>query len=55
MNKRFILDSDGKKIAVILPIDEYERLIEDLHDIAVIAERRDEVPISLKEMKRNLS
>ena len=32
----------------------YEQLMEDLHDLAVIAERRDEKPISLEEMKRRL-
>jgi len=28
--------------------------MEDLHDLAVVAERRDEQPISLDEMKRRL-
>jgi hypothetical protein len=30
------------------------KLLEDLHDLAVIAERRDEAPISLEEMQRRL-
>lgn len=38
--------------AVILPIREYERLLEDLHDLSVVAERRDESPVSLAEMKQ---
>jgi len=29
-------------------------LMENLHDLAVVAERRDEEPISVKEMKRRL-
>jgi hypothetical protein len=29
-------------------------LLEDLHDLAVVAERRKETPISLEEMKRRL-
>jgi hypothetical protein len=29
-------------------------LIEDLHDLAVVAERREEKPMSLEEMKRRL-
>jgi len=28
--------------------------MEDLHDLAVVAERREEKPISLEEMKRRL-
>ena len=53
-NEKFIVDIKGKKTAVILPIDEYEQLMEDLHDLAVVAERRDEKPLSLTEMKRRL-
>jgi len=32
--------SKGKKTAAILPIKKYEELMEDLHDLAVVAERR---------------
>ncbi|MCX6640856.1 MAG: type II toxin-antitoxin system Phd/YefM family antitoxin [bacterium] len=54
VNEKFIVDTKGKKTAVILPIEAYEQLMEDLHDLAVVAERRDEKPISLAEMKRRL-
>ena len=40
--KRFIVDEQGRTTAVILPIKEYEELLEDLGDLAIIAERRDE-------------
>ncbi len=30
-NVQFITDAEGHKTAVILPIDEYEELLEDLH------------------------
>jgi hypothetical protein len=36
---------------VILPLEQYEQLMEDLHDLAVVAERREEEPISLEEMR----
>ena len=49
-----MVDGDGKRTAVILPIEQYERLLEDLHDLAVVAARRGEEPISLAEMKRRL-
>jgi PHD/YefM family antitoxin component YafN of YafNO toxin-antitoxin module len=46
---------NGKPTAVILPLAEYEELLEDLHDLAVIARRRDEPTIPLDEVKRRLS
>lgn len=52
--EQYIIDSNGKKTAVILPIALYLKLLEDLHDLAIVAQRRDEKPISLDEMKRRL-
>jgi len=52
--EQFVFDSNGKKTGVILPLKRYQRLMEDLHDLAVVAERRSEAPISLEEMKRRL-
>jgi PHD/YefM family antitoxin component YafN of YafNO toxin-antitoxin module len=52
--QRFVVDGKGRRSAVILPLREYEQLLEDLHDLAVIAERRKEVPIDLAELKRRL-
>ncbi len=48
------LVKNGKPTAVILPIAEYEELLEDLHDLAVIARRKDEPLIPLAEVKRRL-
>jgi hypothetical protein len=52
---QYITSSTGRKKAIILPINEYQRLLEDLHDLAVVAERHEEFPISLDEMKKRLS
>ena len=52
--EQFVVDSKGKKTAVILSLKRYEELMEDLHDLAVVAERRAEQPISLEEMKSRL-
>ena len=52
--ERFILDSAGMKTDVILPLSDYEKLLEDIHDLAVIAERRNEEPVSMDEMKKKL-
>lgn len=38
-----------------LSIREYNRLLEDLHDLAVVAERREESPVTLAEMKQRLA
>lgn len=54
LHEQFIVDSKGKKIAVILSIDEYNELLEDLHDLAIIAERKDEETISFDDIKRRL-
>jgi PHD/YefM family antitoxin component YafN of YafNO toxin-antitoxin module len=53
-SEQFIVNAKGKKTAVILSISRYQKLMEDLHDLAVVAERRDEKPISLEEMKKLL-
>ena len=45
---------NGKRKAVILPIEEYEELLEDLHDLGVIAQRKNEPTIPLAEVKRRL-
>jgi len=54
LREQYIVDGNGKKTAVIIPVKEYRRLLEDLHDLAVVAERRPEPTISLDEVKRSL-
>jgi len=46
--EQFIVDAEGKKTGVILPLKRYQKLMEDLRDLAVVAERRAEEPISLE-------
>ena len=52
--EQYVVDSRGRKKGVLLSIEQYERLLEDLHDLAVVAEPRDEKTISLEELKRRL-
>ena len=52
LQEQYIYDSKGKKTGVILSLERYEQLLEDLHDMAVVAERRDEESVSFEEMKR---
>ena len=39
---QYLTDDRGERTAVVLPINDYEKLLEDLDDLAVVAERRDE-------------
>lgn len=50
MQLNYITNEAGEKTAVILPIEEFEELLEDLNDLAVIAERRDEPTIPHEEV-----
>ena len=43
---QYLTDKHGDRTAVVLPIGDYEKLLEDLDDLAVVAERRDEPGIS---------
>ena len=53
-SEQYVIDADGRKTGVLLSLEYYERLMEDLHDLAVVAERRDEEPISLEDLKQRL-
>ena len=54
VREQFIVNQDGKKTAVVMPLRDYQRLLEDLHDLSVVAERRDEPTVPLEEVKRRL-
>ena len=38
----YLTDEHGERTAVVVPLSEFEKLMEDLEDLAVVAERRDE-------------
>ena len=42
---KYITNDRGERTAVVLPRSDYEKLLEDLEDLAVVAERRDEPTI----------
>ena len=52
---KYQTDALGRRTAVVLPIAEYEQLLEDLHDLAVVAERREEDTIDEAELRRRLA
>lgn len=54
---QYVTDEAGQRTAVVMPIADYQRLMEDLDDLAAIADRRDEPTIPhdkfLEELKRD--
>lgn len=52
--EQYVIDINDKKTAVILSLKQYLKLLEDLHDLAIVAERRTQRSISLEEMKLQL-
>ena len=51
---RFPVDEDGKKESILLPLKEYQELMDDLADLVKIAERKDEPSASLDSVKKRL-
>ena len=63
METRYIVDENGKRVSVILPVEEYERLLEELEELedvrafddAVAArERGDDEVIPLEQAMREI-
>ena len=54
LQPQYITDGKGKKISVVLPFSEFIELVEDIEDLAVVAERREESAISHEELLKEL-
>lgn len=54
LHPEYITNEKGEKQSVILPISDYQELIEDIEDLAALAERRNEPNISHEEMIKEL-
>ncbi|QGP91611.1 hypothetical protein MGLY_09510 [Neomoorella glycerini] len=54
VNKQFLVDRRGRKRGIVLSIKRYRQLMEDLHDLAIVAERREEKTRDFAEVKRRL-
>lgn len=54
LHPHYITDETGKKMSVVLSVDEYEALLEDIEDLAIVAERRDETTISHEDLEARL-
>ena len=51
---QYVTDDKGRKTSVILPVDTYEEMLEDIQDLVAVAERRNDKKLSLIEMKKRL-
>ena len=51
---RYVTDRQGKRTGVVLSLKRYARLMEDLHDLGVVAERRPEKAVSADDMRKRL-
>lgn len=54
MKEKYVVDEYGKKTAVLIPLNQYRKLLDDLHDLAIVAERRDEEIMSFGKLQRRL-
>ena len=51
---QYIVDAQGNKESVIMPVESYEELLEDIQDLVAIAERKDEKSVPLEDLLKNL-
>ena len=51
---QYITNEAGEKSAVILSLEEFQELMQDIEDLAAIAERRDEPTISHEDLVAEL-
>ena len=54
LHPQYITNEAGEKTSVILPISEFQELLEDIEDLATVAERRDEPTISHEQLTEEL-
>ena len=52
--KQYIVSEKGQRTAILLPLKEYQALLEDLEDLALIAERKDEPTVPFEVVKKKL-
>jgi len=55
LHPQYLKNFDGSNSFMVLPINEYEELIEDYNDLMIIAKRRNDKKISLEELKNRLN
>ncbi|MBO9482277.1 hypothetical protein [Salinisphaera sp. G21_0] len=51
---QYIIDDKGNRVSVVLPVDQYQELLDDLEDLAAVAERKGEDTLSHDEVIKQL-
>ena len=54
LNLQYVTNDAGQRSAVIVPLDQFYQLLEDIADLAVVAERREEYSITHEQVKETL-
>jgi PHD/YefM family antitoxin component YafN of YafNO toxin-antitoxin module len=52
---QYVTNQSGEKTAVILPLAEFQELMEDIEDLAAVAERRDEQTVTHEDLMIELT
>jgi PHD/YefM family antitoxin component YafN of YafNO toxin-antitoxin module len=52
--RQYVTNEAGDKTAVIVPIEDFQALMEDIEDLATIAERREEPTVSHEQLLAEL-
>jgi hypothetical protein len=54
LKPQYVTNEAGERTAIILPIEEFQELLEDVENLAVLAERRDEPTVSHEQLVAKL-
>jgi glutamate/tyrosine decarboxylase-like PLP-dependent enzyme len=54
LHAQYITNEAGERVSVILPLVDFEHLIEDIEDLAAVAERRKEPTIPHEQLVKEL-
>jgi predicted DNA-binding protein (UPF0251 family) len=54
IHPQYVTDQDGQRVSVLLPLDEFEALLEDIEDLRDALEARDEPSESWESVKGEL-
>lgn len=54
LKEKFLTDEKGRKEAVVLDVRTYEELLEDLEDLTIIADRKNEPAIPWEKVEKKL-
>jgi len=52
---QYLVDSSGKRIAVVISLEEWEELWEDFYDVLVSESRKDEPTVAWETLKAKLA